>query len=206
MSIFDYEGDKLSIKTLDECVRDQRLDDKLIIQNNNNAFPTVKEANMNTNDDDEEDSLEMHKANFNNFKKKESYPACGRYHGGDPDRCERRGEKFQPDWMNKRIRQCNLQHRDAPKKPQKCGLPQPMDLKINPDNPTSKEAELEEDLEELDQGDMELTNMFACIKTMDDDFLHTGSVEIKEYENENNKEETYEFLDDPNFIKAPGLQ
>lgn len=107
--------------------------------------------------------------------------------------------------MNKRILQCNLQNGDTPKKPQKFGPPPPMDAKIRKNQLASKEAELEDTSEAIDQGDMELTNMFTCINTMDDYFLCTGSVEVTANIIENNQKETHEFIDDPNFITVLGF-
>lgn len=208
-NIFKYEGEVVTVKSLHEMIKMHRIQDKFILESSSVITPAINEIAINEieiEDASDEEALESYKAFFKNFKKKESCPACGRYHGGDPDRCERRGEKFRPDWMNKRIRQYNLQHGDAPKKPQKFGPPQPMDSKVKKANLISKEAELEQDSEEVDQGDMELTNMLTCINTMDDDFLYSGSVEINDYDHEDNQEKTYEFIDDPDFITAPDLQ
>ena len=77
-----------------------------------------------------------------------------------------RGEKCSPEWMNARIRQCNLQHRDAPKKPIAFGPPQPMDSKIKKSPLITKEASIDDNIqhEELDIGDIELSNMLVSIK------------------------------------------
>ena len=69
--------------------------------------------------------------------------------------------------------------------------------------------------EELDEGDIKLLHMIASIKTMDIQFLHTGSAELyissKESNSTNlgkdfeNNFELCQFIDDENFIAAPGI-
>ena len=68
--LFKHEGEELTIKMLDECVKDQKLENKLIINHNNNIIPTTKEVDLNNNEDNEEDSLEAHKTNYWNYRKR----------------------------------------------------------------------------------------------------------------------------------------
>ena len=135
--------------------------------------PTTREAEIQELPDDE---LEPHETFFNNFTKRESCPACRRHHGNYFGRCERRGEKFRPEWTNKRVHQHNLQHGNTPKKPIAFGPPHPMDEKINKSPLITKAVNIVDDdqPEELDNRDAELSNMLALIETMEDDFAYTG--------------------------------
>ena len=101
--------------------KEHRKQEKMIIESSTLMAPTTKEAEIQESSDDE---LESCKTFFNNFKERESCPTCGRRHGNYPSRCERRGGKCCPKWTNKRIREHNLQHGDAPKKPIAFGPPQ----------------------------------------------------------------------------------
>ena len=47
--------------------------------------------------------LEIYEIFFKYFKKRETCLYYGRAHGGDSDRCEKRGENFRADWMNKKM-------------------------------------------------------------------------------------------------------
>ena len=80
-----------------------------------------------------------------------------------------------------------------------------MDEKTKKNDLMWKEAELEEILEEVDQGGIELTSMLTSIDTIDNDFLRVGSVEINNNQNEENQKGMHEYINDPNFIAAPGF-
>ena len=82
--------------------------------------------------------------------------------------------------MNKRVRQCNLQHGDAPKNPITFGPPQPMDAKVKQSQLIAKKSDLVDNNqpEETDNGDLELRAILASTETMDHDFLCTGSADV----------------------------
>ena len=84
--------------------------------------------------------------------------------------------------MSKRISQHYLQHGDEPKHPLTFGPPQPIDANVNSSPLITKESGIADadPYAEIDDGDAQLSNMLASIKTMDDDFLCTGSTEIPE--------------------------
>ena len=104
LNMFKYENDDLTLRLTKNIAKEHRMQDKFVIDSQAQMTPTARVAVIS----EASDELESHKTFFNNFKKREICPACGRHHGNFPYRCERRGEKFLPDWMNKCIRQHNL--------------------------------------------------------------------------------------------------
>ena len=109
--------------------------------------------------------------------------------------------------MNKHIRQHNLQHGDEPKHPLTFGPPQPMDTNVKPSPLITKQANLAENVPhaEIDDGDAELSNMLASIETMNDAFLCAGSAEIHEGYISSNQGLMCKFVEDSDFLAAPGL-
>ena len=94
--------------------------------------------------------------------------ACGRQHLFNADECEHRGEHFQPDWMQKRIRQHNKQHLNKPKEPIKSSNPQVFSAEIKP---TVKEAEL------YDKGDEDLDAMMKNMADDNDNVIYSGNAD-----------------------------
>ena len=92
-NVFKCEGDKLSARVLDEIILEYRIHDKLIIYQSNSIILATKEAEI---VDEDDSSLEAHKSNFKNYRKKEFCLAHRLLHRKNPDKCQRRGENFYP--------------------------------------------------------------------------------------------------------------
>ena len=66
------------------------MKDEFDIESHVQITPTVREATIS----EASDELESCETFFNNLKKRDGCPSCGRNHGNFPERCERIGEIF----------------------------------------------------------------------------------------------------------------